>query len=63
MSYIDASASTMKLEGYIGDDPKDLRLQLYADADFASDLTTRKKYEWVVPCFGRTPYFLSVDSS
>ena len=32
----------MKLEGYIGDDPKDLRLQLFADADFAGDLSTRK---------------------
>ena len=32
----------MKLKGYIGDAPKDLRLQLFADADFASDLTTRK---------------------
>ena len=31
-----------KLEGYIGDEPKDLRLQLFADADFASDLSTRK---------------------
>ena len=42
MSYINASASTMKMEGYIGDDAKDLRLQVYADADFASDLSTRK---------------------
>ena len=42
MSYVHASASTMKMEGYIGDDPKDLRLQLFADADFASDLATRK---------------------
>ena len=32
----------MKLEGYIGDKPEDLRLQLFADADSASDLTTRK---------------------
>ena len=32
----------MKLEGYIGDDPKSLNLQLFVDADFASDLETRK---------------------
>ena len=32
----------MKFEGYIGDKPEDLRFQLFADADFASDLVIRK---------------------
>ena len=42
MSYINTTASSMKLERYIGDDPKNLRLQLFADADFASDSEIRK---------------------
>ena len=48
MSYINTTASSMKLEGYIGDDPKNLRLQLFADKDFASDLETRKSTSGLV---------------
>ena len=34
--YINSTAASA-LTGYVGDDPKDLRLRLYADADFAGD--------------------------
>ena len=36
MSYINTTAD-MKMQGYIGDRPKDLKIRIYADADFASD--------------------------
>ena len=42
VDYVHSTATTMKLEGYIGDKPEDLRLQLFTDADFAGCLSTRK---------------------
>ena len=36
MSYIDTTAD-VKMQGYIGDHPKDLTIRIYADAEFASD--------------------------
>ena len=63
MSYLSTSASTMKLEGYIGDDPKDLRLQLFADADLCFRFSDLKKYEWAVPCLGWTPLIFPAHRS
>ena len=39
--YIKATVDWV-LVGYVGDDPKDLSLQLYADADFAGDRPSYK---------------------
>ena len=53
MSYVKYSTSDEKdiaLYGYIGDDPKDLSLHIYADADFAGDVPSQKSTTGIFLC-------------
>ena len=45
MCYINSTAAST-LTGHIGDPPSELKLRLYADADFAGDKDTFRSTSW-----------------